>query len=262
MDKKCQFCQFCQFKEARKIYSLSGPVTVLFQKLGLLSHLSGISRFHPVESRSFKKKIYPGGLFISTASLKDFENSVLFYDDAQQSQKIFKNIKNGILEKVSSNGLTPLEFIQKLIHQTKPYLHRSCENQVQLLLEKLKRVKKEMIKKTKPLKNLVFFLGELKKNKFPSMLMIQDGVVKMLLNEKVMKSYPSEAPYVQWSAKILSKMPKDTVYVGLVDTGMDGAKKVEKMRYGKSIWYNVWYPGILVPGVSQLEGFHFWLNQL
>ena len=82
---KCTFRQ-----DLKKVISLSGPMTVLLKEVGLLDHpaLGGISVFNPVSKEQFKKKIYPGGIFLANSTLKEFKDSVVFFDESQQVKNV------------------------------------------------------------------------------------------------------------------------------------------------------------------------------
>lgn len=81
------------------------------------------------------------------------------------------------------------------------------------------------------------------------MLMVNDGIVKWMKDEKLIETYPSELPYVNWSPKILNQLPKETYRVGLIDSGHSMETKLEK----KNKVINLTYPGALIPGRGQVD---------
>jgi hypothetical protein len=88
--------------------------------------------------------------------------------------------------------------------------------------------------------------------------MANDGAVKLLRRERGISTYPSELAYVNWSARILASLPAKTLLVGLVDPSMDGEQQLVKS--GER--WTVTFPGILVPGSTQLAGLVYWARKL
>jgi hypothetical protein len=87
---------------------------------------------------------------------------------------------------------------------------------------------------------------------------VNDGVVKKLIKENKIKTYPSELSYVNWSSKIMDTLSKDFIHLGIEDSGSKLMKEIKR----SSMKMTLIYPGALVPGFSQLEAFLFWANSL
>jgi hypothetical protein len=241
----------CTFKkEVKKVISLSGSMTVLLNETGLLKGVSGISVFNPVST--FKGTVYPGGLFIAQSTLSNFSGALVFFDQGEQIRKILSSGKNIISKEVITRNLLPLETVELTKKLLSPYVS-GCEEKFSAYSEKAKKVQNELLGSFPKQQKVIFYLGEIKQ-RLPELVMANDGVVKLLLKEKKIISYPSELSYVNWSAKVLSELPKDYLHVGISDPGMKDHKEIKKSSKGTTLIY----PGSLVPGLSQLEAFLFW----
>ena len=154
-----------------------------------------------------------------------------------------------------TRSLTPLEVMLKLEKDLSPYLV-GCDFSAlnSELKKKLADLKKIADKKS----TMLFFLGSIQSERLPEHIMVQDGVVKWLIQEGVLKTYPSELPYVNWSAKILNGLPKDTVRVGIKDSGSQLEKKISK---NKNV-INLIFPGSLIPGVGQVDAMMYLYQSL
>lgn len=248
----------CDFSSnAKEVISFSGVITQSFQDLGLLknSKLKGVSVFHPVSKEEFKGTFYPGGLFLSHDTLKKFSGSVLFYDESRELTRILRRHPEIKAVEVKTRSLGPVGAIERVEEVTKSYLSGCDFKALKTSLEaKLVELKKHIPKN----KTMLFFLGHLNKGRPPELLMVNDGIVKWMLQEKLIKTYDSELAYVYWSAKILNGMPKETLKVGIKDPGNELVKKVEKV----SDWINLTWPGALIPGRGQVEAMLFLFKNL
>ena len=102
--------------------------------------------------------------------------------------------------------------------------------------------------------SVVFYLGNFIGGRAPEMVMVNDGVVKWLIEEKKITTYPTELAYVNWSARILKSFPATTMHVAVKDSGRNGEQQIKRSSAGMTLVY----PGSLVPGLSQLEAFLSW----
>lgn len=248
----------CSFKDSRRIYSLSGPITVLAKELGLLNHLKGISTFHPVSKSEFKGEMLPGGIFLSRSKLDEMKGAIIFYDQSQELTKTFKNVSGVEVIEVKTRGLTPEEVLGLTIKLLSPYL-KDCEakiTEVKIKSEKLTIVLLKLIPRKL---EAVFYIGEIRGSRVPEIAMVEDGIVKWLKRQELLVTYPSELAYVNWSAKVLSQLSHQTWHVGVKDTGGNLVMKVEKKA---SRQVNLYYPGALVPGITQQEAWIYLLQNL
>ncbi len=250
----------CVFREdIKKVASLSGVTTVLLFELGLLksSSMIGISHYHPIEQKSFNGKRYPGGIFMAPATLTEFSNALVFYDESRELKKILETKSDVQAIEVKTRNLLPLEAMEHAVVLVLPYI-QGCEGKISKLRTEAQDLQSDLVKKVPAGTKVYFYLGKIKPPRFPEMLIVQDGVVKLLQKEKKIITYPSPLSYVNWSSKILQKSSKETLHVGIIDSGDLGTLDLSKE---KEI-HNVTYPGALVPGLSQLRAFHFWAKSL
>lgn len=253
-------CWTCSFrKEVTKVISLSGTMTVLLRETGLLEDqkLTGISVFNPIDEKKYQKKVYPGGLFIAQSVLPEFNNAVVFYDGGEQIRKILSRDKSIKGEEISTRMLLPLESVDLVIKKVSPYVS-ACEKEFISFKMKAEALQEELLKSVTKNWKVIFYLGEIKASRYPELVIANDGVVKLLRDKKLVTTYPSELAYVNWSARILSTLPKATLHVGVFDPGMKFEKKIKRSSRGMTLVY----PGSLVPGYSQLEAFHFLIKSL
>jgi hypothetical protein len=250
----------CEFKrDVKNVVSLSGPVTVILRELNLLNHekLKCISIFNPVSQTEFKGKIYPGGVFLSQSSLNEFRDNVVFFDESREMARNFKSLGNVSAHEIRTRNLLPLEAMEKALHSLTGVLS-GCEEKMGELRSKAASLQKEILQKIPETYSIIFYLGELRGERFPEMIMSNDGVVKLLREKNKIKTYPSELAYVNWSAKIMKELPSTTLHVGLKDSGMEMTKEIKRSSQRMTLIY----PGVLVPGYSQLEAFHYWVQNL
>lgn len=246
-------------KDTKDIISLSGPVTVIFRELELLNHekLQGISIFNPVHGKEFKGKIYPGGVFLSQSSLRELNGKVVFFDESREMAKNFKSLGNVTAHEIRTRNLLPLESMEKAVNAIKDLL-TGCEEKIGELRKRATSFQQEILQKTSQSFPIIFYLGELRGERFPEMVMANDGIVKLLREKNKIKTYPSELAYVNWSAKMMKELPSSTLHVGLKDSGMEMTKEIKRSSQRMTLIY----PGVLVPGYSQLEAFHYWVQGL
>jgi hypothetical protein len=251
----------CTFKsEVKRVISLSGSMTVLMKNTGLIhdKKFYGISVFNPVDERTFKGKVFPGGLFISQSALQDFSGSIVFYDKGTQIKKILSSQKNiSATVEVSTRDLLPMEVVERVISLAAPYVS-GCDEAFDQFKFKSLALQNLLFKKIPPNFKVIFFMGAFRGENFPEFVISNDGVVKLLKTKKIIQSYPSDLAYVNWSARVMSELPKDTLFVAIADPGMKHRKEIKR----SSQRMTVTYPGALVPGHSQLEAFLYWAENL
>lgn len=253
LEAKCRF-----HDDVKKVSSLAGTVTVVLKETGLLkdSKLQGISIFNPIAPEEFKGKIFPGGVFLSQKELPNFDGELVFYDEVRELHRLFSSRPaiRGI--QVKTRNLSPMEALEVSIKVLKPFT-QDCENSFLALEVKAKKLEQEILEKIPQNFKAIFYIGEMK-GRLPETIMSNDGIVKWLREEKKLTTYPSELAYVNWSAKVMNSLGKDYLHVGILDTGRDSKKEVKNEK-GK---VNFSYPGVLVPGYSQLEAFHYFFSAI
>lgn len=239
----------CELNSHKPIFSLAGPVTVVLKELALLEspQLKGISVFHPVTN--YKREVLPGGVFLGHSLLEKMRGHVVFFDESQQLHKTLKTEPTIKGIEIKTRGKSPSEVTSIVVKELLPYLSK-CELKLKQLEDKQLLLMKQL-KKLAEKQQVIFFLGRITE-RYPDLVMVNDGVVKWLVEQENFKSYPSELAYVSWSAKVLTSLPS-SLKVGLLDSANRDEKKVERGEKG----INLTYPGILIPGLSQVEGFIF-----
>ena len=248
----------CDFrKDIKSVYSLSGPISLALKDLGLIQNksLKGVSIFHPISKKDFKGEFLPGGVFLSHDTIKNFNGSLIFYDESRELSRIFSRYKGIRSVEIKSRSIKPTEVMTQLEAQLAPYL-LGCD--LAALAKKLKE--RQVYLKSLVPKNLtmLFFLGPIHNEKHPDLLIVNDGVVKWLVEEKLIQTYPSTLAYVNWSAKIMQELPKAAFKVGIRDSGNSLDQKIQ--RKDRSI--NLTYPGSLIPGSGQVEAMIYLFENL
>lgn len=247
----------CTFRPSMKrVVSLSGTTTVLLSELGLLQHpkLSGISIFNPVQG--FKGKIYPGGIFLSQNVFKEFSDATILYDESRDLRRLLSSQKIAARE-VRTRGLTPSKAIEEGLEILSD-LTTACDEKMQFLRGRVKALEAEILSLLPKNPFIVFYLGDLSGARPPELLMVNDGVVKWLSEQKKIRTYPSELSYVNWSSKIMNSLPKEALHIGIKDSGSTLKKELTKTKLGITLVY----PGSLVPGFTQLQAIHYLLKNL
>jgi hypothetical protein len=239
----------CDFSpNIKSVYSLSGSVTLNLREFGLLTNkkLLGISVFHPISKKEFGGKRIPGGVFLSHEKIKEFTGAIVFYDESRELKKIFSSYKNIQFVEINTRQKNPLQVQSYLKDKMNPFLSGCQFSKIQLDMEaKLRELKVLANKK----ETFLFFLGLIRGKKLPEILMVQDGVVKWLSEERLIKTYPSELAYVNWSARVMNHLPENTYRIGLKDSGGNLIQEVEKLDHD----INLTYPGGLIPGIGQVD---------
>jgi hypothetical protein len=250
----------CSFKkDVKKVVSLSGAISVILSEIGLLnsSAILGISHYHPVGPQKYSGKRYPGGIFLAPSTLDEFSGAAVFYDESRELKKILETRRNVTSIEVKTRNLLPLEALEHSISVVLPFL-TGCEGEVSRLRNHGQLLQDKLLERVPAGTKAYFYLGKINPPRFPELMMVQDGAVKLLQQEKKITTYPSPLSYVNWSSKIHNESTKDTLHVGIIDSG--DREAIDLAKKGK--FHNLTYPGALVPGLSQLRAFHFWANSL
>jgi hypothetical protein len=248
----------CDFNPTVKnVYSLAGSVTLALRDLDLINNprLRGVSIFHPVDKKIFKGEILPGGIFLSHDTIKNLKDSILFYDESLEMTRILSRYPSVKAVQVKTRSQTPMEVIKSTGELLAPFL-QGCE--LSRLSKKLQSKLDILKSKHHHHKTMLFFLGTAVGNRLPEMLMVNDGVVKWMVNEKLIKTYPSPLAYVNWSSKIMQEIPKDSLKVAIKDSGSEMVSKIVKS--GETI--NLTFPGALIPGSGQVEAMIYLFENL
>lgn len=238
----------CEFSpETKGVYSLSGTVTLLLKDLGLLNkpQVKAVSVFHPVSKNDFKGEFLPGGVFLSHQSIQKLAGSIVYFDESRELARIFSRYPEIQAIEVKTRSMTPVEAVVSVEKLLLPIVKSCPQNQKEKMARKLFQLKSLI--KSKP--HILFFLGHIQNGKYPELLMVQDGVVKWMVDEKLISTYPSELAYVNWSAKLMNSLPKNAYKVGIKDSGSEMKTELKKSDHV----LNLTYPGSLIPGDGQVD---------
>jgi hypothetical protein len=243
----------CRFNEkAQSVYSLSGPMSAVLEELGLLtsSNVKGLTIFYPAPSE-FHGDTIPGGVFLSPGKLDEMKGSVIFYDSSQELEKVLK--ARGIRGvAIATRKMTPSQVTNELIKTLRPFV-QECDEKIKSFEQKVSQLEKTIREKMKRKWNVVFFLGEISGPKLPELVIANDGLSMWLRQEKLISTYPSELAYVNWSASVLNDL-QDYKLIGLKESQL---KKVS----GEKLRMTLAYPGVLNPGIRQLEAWNYFLDE-
>lgn len=236
----------CETIPGVKIYSLSSPVTMLLEEIKALDskQVKAISVFHPV--KSFDGERLAGGVFLTEKPFDDIETSIIFFDESKDFRRNLSRLKKAKKIEVVSRDMgafSAYELSKKIL---KPYLRR-CDKELIELDLKVNHIKASLLNSKK--NKLVFYLNHIKKNgKKPNLVIINDGFVKSLIKYAKTKTYPSSLGYVNWSSKIMEKLNKDYLHIGVEDSKSD-IFKFEKVT---DKLFNLSFRGALSPGIRQI----------
>lgn len=233
------------------IISLSGPMTILIEEIGLLEdkNLKAVSAFHPLKKKT-SAQILAGGLFLSNKVLKQYQHMYFFFDKSRELKQILHKAKVKNFKEVNSVGVDNFDLIKALTLELRNHTE-GCEQKFNDLELKLSNLKTSLLKSWKH-KKIVFFLGKIS-SKLPELVMVNDGAMLFLKQHQLTKTYPSELAYVSWSQKELRKL-KEYIFLG-VQESKEYKPKLEKVSTNR---WNIYYQGSLTPGISQI----YFLNYL
>ena len=232
--------------------SLAAPISSLLEELELLGDplLKAVSVFHSLERETSDKNDFQlaGGIFLSPKTMERHKNAVIFFDESRELARSLKQNKVKAAVEISTRALNPFEANAVAVKALAPYLE-GCGPRLQKLLAYEKLVQTKLKKMKFGNSPYIFFLGEIKKGQRPpELLIVNDGFVKYLKEELLMKTYPGELAYLSWSQKVLRSM-RPFLAFGVVE-GESKALKIEQVSQGE---FNLRMKGILSPGLGQVR---------
>lgn len=254
----------CSFSSPNQsIISLSNPLTHVLYELDLLNSqtVKMISGFSGLTASEFKGEIVGGGQFLSKSMIKKYKNPVVFFDDGLEQRRVLEKINDAKLVGIQTRNKDPFQVVASLLKQLTPYLdNKSCQVNINKLTQKIQNIKQE-IEHSSGLKykTLIFTDKILPGQRLPPMLMLNDGFTLFLLSQKKIQSYPSDLPYVNWSAQILKDLKQKgrVLYVGIdSNTTIKGMKIFDSMlvsvENNRELMFNLTGKTILIPGLGQM----------
>lgn len=250
----------CEFKkDVTKVTSLSGSMAVTLKELGLLSNpkMKGITIFAPIAKDEFKGKIFPGGIFLSQQALSQFDQEIVFFDEARELRRILNSRKSIVGREVTTRNLTPMQAIDSTLKVLAEFIV-GCDQEIVTFKGKALAVENEILKLLSKPMHAIFYIGVIKNNRLPETIMANDGIVKWLREQNKLVTYPTNLAYVSWSAKVMKELESKTVHVGIKDPGQNNLRSFNK----NSNKISFEYPGSLVPGLTQLEAFLYLFQKM
>lgn len=243
----------CEFRSSVKsVYSLSGPVTQIIERAGLLSSpvVKGVSIFYPAPE-TFKGEKIPGGVFLSPSKLEEMNSGIVFIDESQELRRLFTSKKINSVE-IKSRNMEPGAVVLKAIGTLQNYV-TGCEEKFKSVTDSVQALEKNIIQLMKTKLDVIFFLGPVGEGKLPELVIANDGLVLWLRKKNLINTYPSGLAYLSWSSSILNSLQKSHLFLGLKE---ENAPRV----YGNSTRATLIYPGCLIPGIAQLEAWLYFLQ--
>ncbi len=245
------FGHCCSLESEREFLSLSGPITMIMQDLDLLNDpaLKAISSFHQVNSTASK---IDGGIFLSKKYLRKYKNPIIFFDESAQLEKTIADLKLKA-HKIVTKGGDPFTIYAKSLETLVPYLD-GCKDKITKLNALTAELRKNIFAGSKMKRRVIFYLGELTESKRPELVISNDLFVKKWKELKLIDSYPSLLAYATWSQKILKELG-DYIEIGLAEKPQIEVKKISERKF------NIYFPGVLTPGLSQIKFMHYFQTQ-
>jgi hypothetical protein len=239
----------CQIKH--EIISLSAPVTGVLAELELLddSRLKGISLFHPIDKKSFKGTRFGGGVFLAQKTLKAFKDKTVFFDESGETARRLKQAGLTKTVQIKTRGLDPFEVTEKTLKMLEAHLS-NCPTEVLRLRLWAANEKQYLLAQKKLQHPIYFFLGEIRGNKLPELMMVNDGPVLFWTRNDRIRSFDSTLAYVRWGEKWRRALTGQEALVGISE--LKPGSKFELYKGEGRLW-NVKDVGALTPGPSQIR---------
>jgi hypothetical protein len=152
----------------------------------------------------------------------------------------------GVIE-IQTRSLDPFEVIDRALRILTPHL-KNCEERIKSLQAHYLGEKNWLISRPAFKKPMYFFLGEMKPEKWPDLLMVKDGPVLFWLRHKKLTTIDSPLAYVRWGEKWKKSLTEESQLIGLIHSSDAKKFSIEKQAY-----WNVTSAGALTPGPWQLR---------
>lgn len=245
----------CQMKN-QKVVSLSSSVTHLFKKLQRDQNLKAVSAHHLISKRFSGTKI-PGGIHFSGKTLESFKDTLIFYDQSFELERVLKNnnIKN--IQSVKTLMDNPFQQLDTVITQISPLLV-NCQNQIMSIQKQYLKLQKKIDEMPRLKKRYIFHLGEVGGHpKTWKLFLTNDLFLAYLRKANKITTYPSDLAYTVPAQKIMNELKAETVImIGLLESDDYLTTKVQSNSY------NISGPASLQPGVTHLDFFNYLIDQL
>lgn len=233
------------------LVSLSGPTTMLLEKLNLLEdkNLYAISDTHSIEGK-ITPKVIKGGIFVSRKTIESFKEARIIFDKSLELKRVIKKSGHTNFRELDTRDLDPFEAYNNIFLVLAPLLE-NCGDRIISLEDEIKSLRTKLVKKI-PYKKAIFFLGKITDRKLPQLIISNDGIVLFYKKNRNFRTYESKLSYTPWSAKEMVRY-KDYLKIGIVQD--QSFKKIRKEVISKNK-FNLYLKGALIPGLNQIELLH------
>jgi hypothetical protein len=249
----------CTIKKNISLYSFSGPMTTALFQLKLLSdpQLKGIFNYHQFgRIKNSQTKIFLGGVQLSKKDLTDIpKGAVIFFDTSRPLEKLLQSSDASFqLHKIETRNRLSIDLAKEVLQKVSPYLD-SCELRVRELNENYDGMVKKIKSAPKKIGLFYFFLGEIKSNQLPELMVGRDLFIRDLVEYQKIKLSSTLPTYAPWSVKELRDHP-GAILVGM-STKVGSQLSWEKIKFSqlgfKHETWNLYFEGAAIPGAFQLE---------
>ena len=244
--------QACKLK--REIVSLSAPVSGVLRELGLLKdpQLKAVSLFHPFTASEFAGERLGGGLFLSKREMQRFKHATFYFDQSAELSKRLKELSLKHLVQIRTRGQDPFAITRMAVVAISENLAQ-CETQLGRLEAWLKSEQAFLQQQVAFQGEVFFFLGEIRNDKWPQLMIVKDGPILFWLNQGKLKTFDTPLSYVAWGEKWKASLKGTERMVGLVQTKPEQAFRLERLSKNQ---FNALDPMSLSPGPWQIHFMH------
>lgn len=220
------------------------------EDLGLMNApaLKGVTVFYPVKGHFGGERI-PGGVYLAPAKLAAMKNALIFYDSSSELKKLFTTKKMKAAE-INSRGLTPRQVMSSVWEKLKAHV-QDCQTEKTAMFGQMDVLEDNIKKRMTTPYLVIVFLGKVTEGKLPELVIANDGIVKWLRENKLIRTYPTDLAYVNWAASVMNEL-KTYSLLGF-------AESPSPTLAGNSKRMTLNFPGVLTPGLRQLEAWSFFL---
>lgn len=234
-----------------RIVSLSAPITGVLRELGLLSspQLVAVSLFHPLREEEFAGQRLGGGLYLSKREMTKFQDAVVFFDQSDELSRRLRELPFKQQIEVPTRGLDPFEVSDLALKALAPVL-QDCAVSMAQFQSWLAREKAFLNERGAFPWELFFFLGEIRGDKLPPLMIVRDGPVLFWLSHAKLKTLQSDLSYVSWGEKWKNGLKGAERFVGLVQAKPTDTFRIERLGPNH---FNIHDPMVLSPGSWQIH---------
>jgi hypothetical protein len=235
----------CELKH--ELVSLSSPVTTVLEELNLLNSkkLMAISKLYNSKTK-FRGQLLGGGIFLAKKTVQKFQDISIFYDRSLELELALTKSGAKKLIEIDTRAINPFSAYEKVKQALAAHLSK-CQKQLQQLDAKVSQIKRSIAKKKT--QKIIFYLGNCVDKKRPQMVIVQDGFVKYLVDQNIIKTYPGPLGYVTWSAREMNKLKG---FKHFCVHSEDVSKFEFKSRSLGDDFYEIRFGDAFIPGLSQI----------